>query len=95
MTYYELLETPPANCEPIARLWTWSENYNYPTPATLFLDITGYSEDELGERLCRDTMPAIGYLEAGMLGEALTAYADYPDTVMAYVRELLAGEANE
>jgi len=89
MTNYELLETPPAYCEPIARLWSWSENYQYPSPATLFLDLIGYSEEEFGERLCTDKTPAIGYLEAGMLGEALTAFSDRPSQVCDYIRALL------
>ncbi len=92
MTNYELLETPPAYCEPIARLWSWSDNYEYPSPATLFLDLIGWSEEEYGDRLCANKMPAIGYLEAGMLGEALTAYADHPQKVTEFVTALVYSE---
>ena len=93
--YENLLENPPANCDPIARLWHWSLNCYYPTPASLYLDLIGWSEEELGYRLCGDTMPAVGYLEAGMLGEALTAYSDHPQQVTDYVTALLEAESEE
>ena len=35
-------------------LFSWSVNCNYPTPATLFLDLIGYSEEQFGERLCKE-----------------------------------------
>ena len=50
-TQYDLIENPPSCAESVARLWSWSENYDYPTPATLFLDLIGYSDEEIGEPL--------------------------------------------
>ena len=86
---------PPASCEPVTRLWDWSQNFNFPSPATLFLDLIGYSEDTLGERLCVDKLPSLGYLEIGMLGEALTAYSDHPAEVYDYVTALIESEREE
>tara|TARA_B100001939_G_scaffold332190_1_gene330954 strand:+ start:302 stop:568 length:267 start_codon:yes stop_codon:yes gene_type:complete len=79
--------------EAIDRLFTWSTNYDFPSPACLFLDLIGHSEETLGERLCSQSMPSIGYLEAGYLGEALTAWSDFPSDVHSHVEQLLAEEA--
>lgn len=90
--YYDLLDNAPTELEAIARLFSWSENYNYPTPATLYLDLIGYSEDELGERLCANKMPALGYLEIGILADALQVYANRPQETFDYVQRLLDAE---
>lgn len=92
--YYELLDNAPEKLAPIARLFSWSENYDYPKPATLYLDLTGYTEEEFGEgeRLCGDKMPALGYLEIGMLADALQVYSDSPQDSFDYVRRLVNAE---
>lgn len=90
--YYELLDNAPEKLAPIARLFRWSENYNYPTPATLYLDLTGYSEEYIGVQLCSNKMPALGYLEIGMLADALQVYSYRPQAATDYVIELLAAE---
>ena len=73
-------------------LWSWSQNYQFPTPASLFLDLIGYSEDEHGERLCADHPPSLGYKEHHLLGWALLAYAHRPSDVLERVAELIADE---
>lgn len=93
--YYDLLDNAPTELEPIARLFRWSENCNYPTPATLYLDLTGWSEDELGERLCGDKLPALGYLELYYLGEALSCYSDRPQEAADYVRSVIYADQEE
>jgi hypothetical protein len=70
-------------------LWSWSENYQFPTPASLFLDLIGYSADEFGELLCSDGAPNLGYREHHLLGWALLAYAHRPADVVERVVELL------
>jgi hypothetical protein len=70
-------------------------NYEYPSPASLFLDLIGWSEEELGERLTRDNMPSLGYLELDYLGDALKEYATRPGDVMAYVSNLIANYSEE
>ena len=81
--------------EAIDRLFAWSTNYSFPSPASLFLDLIGHSKETLGERLCAQSMPSIGYLEAGYLGDALTAWSDFPSDVHSHVEQLLAEEAEE
>lgn len=78
--------------EIISDLWVWSENYSFPTPASLFLDLIGYSDDEFGERLCSNGAPLLGYHEQHLLGWALLAHAHRPSDVREKVAELLASE---
>jgi hypothetical protein len=78
--------------ELIDNLWSWSENFSFPSPASLFLDLIGYSEKELGERLCSRTMPQLGWEEQHRLGWALLAHAHRPADVLERVTELLADE---
>ena len=73
-------------------LWNWSTNYQFPTPASLFLDLIGYSEDEFGEPLCSGGAPNLGYQEHHLLGWALLAYAHRPADVLERVGELLTAE---
>jgi hypothetical protein len=73
-------------------LWHWSENYQFPTPASLFLDLIGYSADEFGESLCSGGAPILGYHEHHLLGWALLAYAHRPADVLERVGELLTAE---
>jgi len=93
-TQYDLIEAAPAHSEAVARLWSWSENYDYPTPATLFLDLIGYSDEHVGEPLfdMRKVSSTLGYLEIDMLADALKEYADRPGDVMAYVERLATAE---
>jgi hypothetical protein len=90
-TQYELIESAPKCAEAVARLWSWSENYNYPTPASLFLDLIGWSDENLGEPLfdLRQVSNRLGYLELGMLADALQEYSDRPQDVSDYVTKLL------
>ena len=89
-TQYELLDKAPTYAEATARLWSWSENYDYPTPASLFLDLIGYSDEHVGEPLfdLRQAANRLGYLEIDMLANALKEYADRPGDVMEYVERL-------
>ena len=79
--------------EMVADLFSWSQNYDFPSPASLFLDLIGYSEDEFGERLCSSGTPNLGYREHHLLGWALVAYAHRPSAVRSQVEKLLAEEA--
>lgn len=90
--YYDLLDNPPEKLEDIAGLFSWSENYDYPSPATLYLDLTGYSEEHIGVRLCEEKTPALGYLEIDLLAKALKQYAARPASALEYVQALLEAE---
>lgn len=76
-------------------LWDWSQNFDFPSPASLFLDLIGYSEDGFGEELCSDGRPSLGYREQHLLGWALLAHANYPADVLERVTELLVAEQEQ
>lgn len=88
--FYELLENVPDYATETAALFDWSENYSFPSPASLFLDLIGWSEEELGERLTANAMPNLGYLELDYLGDALKEYATRPGEVGAFAAALMA-----
>jgi hypothetical protein len=68
-------------------LFEWSENYQFPTPASLFLDLVGWSEGQLGEPLCGNELPRLGYLELDYLADALKEYASNPHAVEAWIED--------
>lgn len=76
-------------------LFSWSQNFDFPSPASLFLDLIGYSANEYGEPLCQAGAPTLGYIEHHRLGWALLAYAHRPSDVLERVTELLAEELAE
>jgi hypothetical protein len=78
-----------AAVEAVEALAVWSESFSHPTPFQLFLDLTGWSEDTYGERMCSEAMPQMGYVEAYKLGKALEAWADHPREVEAFVSDLI------
>ena len=45
----EILENAPDYAQSVAALARWAENYDSPTPYTLFCDLIGFSGDEFGE----------------------------------------------
>jgi hypothetical protein len=97
MELYELLEAPQYELEGVSALWSLSSNYDYPTPATVFLDLIGYSEEELGEPLTTmaEAVRVLDFLAIGYIADALQEFANRPDDVRIYVRNLLAAEGGE
>jgi hypothetical protein len=96
-TIWELLEQDaPKDCEAIQDLYSWSMNYDPGKgPMTLFLDLIGWSQDNIGEPLYNLADASLGYVELGKLADALSAYADCPSAVIQYVDELLEAEGRE
>lgn len=97
--YYELLENPPELAQAVAQLWSSSSNYDYPSPATLFLDLIGYSIEHTGEPFTTMKQVAgsglLGYLEIDMIADALKEYAHRPLIVTAFVDDLLSAEMEQ
>jgi hypothetical protein len=93
-TQYDVIEAAPTYAEAVARLWSWSENFDYPSPASFFLDLIGYSDDNYGEPLTSmaDVPRRLGYLEIDMLADALKEYADRPIDVGNYIDQLTSAE---
>lgn len=87
-----LEQDAPKGCESVQGLYSWSLNFDAGTgPFALFLDLTGWSEDNIGDKLYREGA-GLGYVECAKLGAALVAYADRPTDVIAYVEALMAAE---
>jgi hypothetical protein len=88
---WSFTEEPPKYAEATANLWHWSTNYDAGKgPFTLFLDMIGWSEDQIGETLYDLTSASLGYVELDKLADALKEYTDRPTDVRAWVDELMA-----
>jgi hypothetical protein len=97
MKLYELLEAPQFNLEGVSSLWSLSSNYDYPTPATVFLDLIGYTVEEIGEPLTtmKEAVRVLDYLAISHLADAIQEFANRPEDVRVYVRNLLEAEGGE
>lgn len=89
-TTWDIYENPRKGAEETTALFEWSRNYDYPTPATLFLGLIGWEDmEELPQGV------ALGYLELDYLGDALKEYACNPYGVGEAIAELLEAEGAE
>jgi hypothetical protein len=94
--FFELCDTAPDYAADTAHLFSWCEgNYDYPAPSSLYLDLIGYSQEELGENLTSQAMPNLGYLEIDLLAKALTEYATRPDDVREFINTLMNNYTEE
>lgn len=92
--FWELLDDPPYGCNEVAQLFHWSTNFPAGTgPATLFLDLIGWSHEEMGAPIFSMEDPALGYLELDKLARALLEYATNPWKVKRYVSKLVEAES--
>jgi hypothetical protein len=87
---WTIYEDPRKGAEHTTALFEWSRNFNYPSPATLFLGLIGWEDtDQLPQGV------ALGYMELDYLGDALKEYANNPLGVRDAVTELLEAEGKE
>ena len=109
----EVIEGAPEWAKGVAALASWSGNYDFPSPYTLFCDLIGFNGEEFGEcyflpdlntdypsrhipvALSELIDTRLGYLEIGMLADALKEYADRPGDVTAYVRRIMEAGREE
>jgi hypothetical protein len=86
-TIWDIYESPRKGAEETTALFEWSRNFNYPSPATLFLGLIGWDDmEDLPQGV------ALGYMELDYLGDALKEYADNPQTVRDAIAEMLERE---
>jgi hypothetical protein len=80
--------------DPIKDLWRESDNYDFPSPLTLFLDLIGYSVSEYGENFTtlEKVQDRLGYHELGLLGEALVLYSDKPTGSLLLIEKLVEAD---
>lgn len=94
----ELIDNPPKGLDAIADLFDLSTNHEYPTPATLFIDLIGYTTEEYGYVLVKDMsvyVSRFNYLELGRLGQALDDYTNRPQEGFQYVSDILEAEMDD
>ena len=88
---WEYAENAPDYASATSDLWHWSTNYHAGRgPITLFLDLIGWSEENVGEPLYNMREASLGYLELSKLAGALQEYAARPTDVRAWIDGLLA-----
>jgi hypothetical protein len=92
---WEALEDAQPHVAATADLYHWSTNYDPGKgPMTLFLDLIGWSADELGMSLYEiGDASGLGYVELDKLGLALREYADRPLDVRSFVDVLMELES--
>lgn len=87
---WQILESPPKECECVTDLYSWSLNYYAGNgPFMLFLDIIGWSEDNIGQAMFDFNIASLGYIEIDRLAQALTEYTDRPYIVRDFVDLLM------
>ncbi len=94
MELHELLEAPLYELEGVSALWSWSSNYDYPTPATVFLDLIGHSMEEFEQPFTtmEQAVKVLDWLAISYVADALQEFASRPNDVRAYVEKLLEAE---
>jgi hypothetical protein len=96
--FWDLIETPAANVVEVTNLIHWSMNYDgrKGTPYYIFLDLIGYSTENLGCRLFSgNPRDVLGFLEMDYLGDALKEYANNPQAVEDWIDLLMEAETME
>ncbi len=89
---WEFLEQPNDKAIQTEELYRWGLNCDHnANPFLVFLDLTGWSQDNYGERMI--TKPDnLGYMELDYLADALKEYACNPRGVTEWVDALMACE---
>lgn len=65
----------------VVTLYEWSQNFEWPTPWALFLDLIGYSVENFGESIYNikeQGSSQLGCVELDYLADALKEYAVKP-----------------
>lgn len=90
--YYEMIQNAPASVEPIAHLFSWSENYTFKdAPSRVFLHLIGYMDEEFGESDL-EAVPTLGYLELDLIGRALVSISHFGEDAREWVRLLMEAD---
>ena len=94
----DVLDNPPAGCEAISRLASYSRIHPVHSPLDFFLDTTGISSDMFGADIYLpvkgNRMAVFGYVELEYIGEALIEYCLHGFSVEKYLKDLLLTEGN-
>jgi len=94
-TLEQVLEEGEERFPHITGLYQWSTNWNAGEgPMTLFLDLIGWSANEIGSPLfdLSNVHRTLGYMECDYLGDALKEYADKGESAYIFVENLISAE---
>lgn len=98
-TLESVLEEGENRFPEITALYQWSLNYEAgKTPFTIFIDLIGYSDNEIGMKIfdySESIYKTLGYLELDYLGDALKEYADKGESAYDFVVSLIEAEGRE
>ena len=78
----------------IVELFLWSQNYEYPSPMSYFLDLIGFSSEELGDTLgdWAKVQEKISLLELAYIADALQEYVNDAERAYVVIQELVNTE---
>lgn len=77
----------------IARLYSWSTNYDYPAnPFAGFLDLIGYSEEEFGEKLVPNIK--LDFISLDLIADAIKEFTNNYQDSSDLIEQLLESERN-
>lgn len=77
----------PAICE----LYQWSQNYEFPSPMSYFLDLIGYSKNEFDDTLgdWQNVTDKINLWELAYIADALLEYTKNSEPAYEAIKELV------
>ena len=96
MTLEQVLEAGEERVPEIVALYNWSLNYEAGKgPFSLFADLIGWSEENIGSPIYDLTNPQLGYLELSYLADALKEYANKGQEAYDYASAIIDAEGRE
>ena len=95
-TLEQLLTEGEARFPNIVALYGWIRNYEVgQTPFSLFIDLIGWSEENVGSPIYDLTNPQLGYLELDILADALKEYANKGEEAYNFASSIIEVEGRE
>ena len=90
-TLDEIIEIHEKRYPKITELYLWSQNYQYPSPMSYFLDLIGYSSTEFGDTLgdWSKVTETINLWELAYIADALQEYLKDTDFAYQAIKDLV------
>jgi len=98
MTIWDFLEEETKSAEGVRELAFFSasnQSVKRGTTFGVFLDLIGWSSENLGHALVSEPSSVLGYVEADLLSDALKDWSNRPVEVLAWVDKFLAVDMEE
>lgn len=90
-TLNQVIEKHKAKFPSICELYEWSQNYDFPSPMSYFLDIIGYSENEFNDTLgdWKQVNKHINLWELDFIAKAILEYSNNSEDAYEVIKELV------